>query len=92
MTGKVRKPYRGDGVAVPAVAPTSLPPEPREQNLTVQVQTNHWLYGRLPVFDRMVAHFVPRGWVPAHTYSWRDLCAMGGGAAPTVLYPRQVAP
>ncbi len=88
---KARKPYRGDGVAVPAVTPTSLPLEPSEQNLTVQVQAVHWLYGRLPVFGRMVSRFVPRGWVPSKTYTWRDLCAMGGGAAPTVLDPREVA-
>ncbi len=92
MTMRPRKPYRGDGVSVPAVVPVSLPPEPHEQNLTVQVQVLHHHYGRLPVFDRMVARFVPRGWVPAATYSWADLCRMGGGIAPTVLDPREVAP
>ncbi len=92
MTKKARKPYRGDGGNRHTVTPTTLPPEPRGQNLTVQVQTVHLHYGRLPVFDRMVSRFVPRGWVPARTYSWRDLCLMGGGQAPTVLDPREVTP
>ncbi len=89
MTGKARKPYRGDGVAIPAVTPTTLPPEPPGQHITVQVHTSHWLYGRLPVFDRMVNRFVPRGWIPAKPYTWRDLCLMGGGQAPVVLDPRE---
>lgn len=89
---KARKPYNGRGVTVPAVTPATLPPEPDEQNLTVQVHAVHDLYGRLPVFDRMVTRFVPRGWIPTAAYTWRDLCRMGGGQAPTVLDPREVKP
>lgn len=90
MTSKARKPYRGDGVAVPAVAPTALPPEPSGEHAIVQVRVVHPVFGRDPVLDRMVTNWVPRGWIPQRPLTWRELVVMGGGQAPTVLDPREV--
>lgn len=80
-----RKPYNGRGVTVPAVTPATLPPEPSGEHPIVQVEAVHHLYGLRPVFQRMFTGWIPRGWIPASAYSWRDLCRMGGGQAPTVL-------
>jgi hypothetical protein len=91
VTIRPRKPYNGKGVTVPAVVPSFLPPEPAGGPLTVQVYCLHEYYGNLPVFGRMVSKFLPRGWIDS-PWTWAALCRLGGGPAPTVLEPREVAP
>lgn len=88
---KARKPYNGHGVTVPAVTPVSLPPEPNEQNLTVQVFCLHAVFGALPIFDRMLTRYMPHGWI-SDPFSWRDLVRLGSGRAPTILDSREVTP
>lgn len=88
----VRKPYRGGGVTLPAVAPSSLPPEPDGEHVIVQVRCLHHDFGLDPVWDRLVTRFLPHGWIPQRTASWRELCRMDTTGSPTVLEPRAVAP
>ncbi len=91
MTEKnARKPYRGDGVTVPAVTPLFLPPEPGGDRLTVQVHGFDPVFGMDSVWDRMVTRFMPRGWI-ATPASWAELCRLDTGRCPTVLEPREVA-